>query len=94
MSARKEYEKEPMKLKDLQALPDGAKVWVTYKQRGDSGYRINDEQTVCHVSVGDYWTFEYGDFTPESYDPESVCEAEQCGEGIMRVFKRIQKGTP
>jgi hypothetical protein len=99
----------PLKLRELRTLPEGAVVWVWYKEHGERGPRINQAMRISKDSACDSWGLEDGssfaaEFTPTGdYDPDkgqyalpgddTECFDEGGGEGEMYLYHATPK-TP
>jgi hypothetical protein len=82
-------------MRELRALPDSSAVYVTYKEYGSAGYRINSAMRITRLEGPECWSLDDGssfgaEFKPvESADTEP-CVDDCCGEGIMYLFHIVK----
>lgn len=82
-------------MRELRALPDNSAVYVTYKEYGAGGYRINQAMRIARLSGSECWSLEDGssfgaDFTPAEKDDTEPCVDNCCGEGVLYLFHIVK----
>ena len=101
---------DPLKVGELRTLPEGAVVWVWYKEHQERGPRINQAMRISKDSQSDSWGLEDGssfaaEFSPTGeYDSkrgafavpgdDTECFDEGGGEGEMFLYHAVPKRTP
>lgn len=88
---------EPMRMRELRALPDGAVVFITYKEHGGRGYRINSAYRL-EIRGEDNWFFDDGssfatDFQADGLGDDEVAYDEAGGEGDFFIHHAVPKAT-
>jgi hypothetical protein len=89
---------EPLTLGELKSLPQGAVVWVWYKEHGEARPRISGPMRATKADDEDAWGLDDGssfgaEFAPSIDSDDSECFDEGGGEGEMRLYHAVLK-TP
>jgi hypothetical protein len=87
----------PLKLSELEKMPDGSIVYATYKEHGEEGYRINGAMRISREGSDRRWFLEDGssfasEFNAAHDDADGECFDNGCGEGEMYLF-HVEKIT-
>lgn len=70
---------KPLLLRDLRMLPDGSPVYVTYKEYGESGYRINGAMRITKLEENE-WDLSDGSSFGANFSAEDTTEDTPCYE--------------
>lgn len=84
----------PLQYGELKALPDGAEVYVTYREHYDSDFRLNYPMILEKMSDMEGWFLSRGEYIREEFvqDKNHLNDSDQCvdfacGEGVMQLFR-------
>ncbi len=90
------WRSRPLKLSELEKMPDGSIVYATYKEHGEEDFRINGAMRISKEGTR-RWFLENGssfasEFEAANDDPDGECFDNGCGDGEMYLY-HVEKIT-